>query len=213
MNSKPLVIGIAGGSGSGKSTLAQQILDQIGSERIAFLPHDAYYRVQNHKSMEERVKVNYDHPDSLETELLIRHIHDLQAGQPIELPVYNFKEHTRDEQTLTVVPRPVILVEGILIFAEPELRCLFEMKLFVDTDPDLCFIRRLQRDINERGRTVDSVVAQYLATVRPSFIDFVEPSKRFADVIIPEGGMNAVATQMVIARIQKFIPPTNEAQP
>ena len=202
---EPIIIGVAGGSGSGKTTLAQSILEEIGSDRIAFLPHDAYYRNLDHLPFEERLKVNYDHPDSLETELLIAHIHALSAGHAVDLPVYDFKAHTRSKTTLRVEPRPIILVEGILIFAEPGLRRIFSMKLFVDTDPDICFIRRLERDITERGRTVESVINQYMATVRPSYIEFVEPSKRFADVIIPEGGMNTVALQMVIARLRGML--------
>jgi len=207
--SLPLVVGIAGGSGSGKTTLAQAILDEIGRERIAFLPHDAYYRDQSQLTFEERLRVNYDHPDALETDLLIAHIEALHRGEIIERPVYDFKLNTRSSETRRVVPRQIILVEGILLFYEPQLRKLFDMKLYVDADPDICFIRRLMRDIQERGRSVESVITQYLSTVRPSYIEFVEPSKRFADVIIPEGGMNNVALQMVIARLQGLL---NEAQ-
>jgi uridine kinase len=196
------VIGIAGGSGSGKTTLTNAIVREIGEDKISVLPHDAYYRDQSTRSFEERVLVNYDHPDSLETELLIEHIHALCAGKAVDLPVYDFKLHTRASETVLVEPKPIVLVEGILIFAEPELRKHFDMKLFVDTDQDLCFIRRMQRDVSERGRTVESVITQYLTTVRQSFIEFVEPSKRFADVIIPEGGMNTVASEMVIARLK-----------
>lgn len=199
------VIGIAGGSGSGKTTLTKTIVREIGEDKISVLPHDAYYRDQSWRSVEERARVNYDHPDSLETELLIEHIHSLRAGKSVQLPVYDFKMHTRAPETETIVPKPVILVEGILIFTEPRLRELFDMKLFVDTDQDLCFIRRLQRDVRERGRTVDSVINQYLTTVRISYMEFVEPSKRFADVIIPEGGMNTVATAMVIAQLKSMV--------
>ncbi len=207
--SLPLVVGIAGGSGSGKTTLAQAILDEIGRERIAFLPHDAYYRDQSQLTFEERLRVNYDHPDALETDLLIAHIKALRRGEIIERPVYDFKLNTRSSETRRVVPRQIILVEGILLFYEPQLRKLFDMKLYVDADPDICFIRRLMRDIQERGRSVESVITQYLSTVRPSYIEFVEPSKRFADVIIPEGGKNNVALQMVIARLRGLL---NEAQ-
>jgi uridine kinase len=201
----PLVVGIAGGSGSGKTTLAEAILDEIGRERIAFLPHDAYYRDQSHLTLEERLRVNYDHPDALETDLLIQHIEALHRGEAIERPVYDFKLNTRSPETRYVEPRQIILGEAILLFYEPQLRKLFDMKLFVDADPDICFIRRLMRDIQERGRTVESVITQYLGTVRPSYIEFVEPSKRFADVIIPEGGMNNVALQMVIARLRGLL--------
>lgn len=205
-SSTPLIIGIAGSSGSGKTTMAQSILEAIGRDKIAFLPHDAYYRDQSEKTFEERLQVNYDHPDSLETELLIKHIQALKRGESVDLPVYDFKQHTRAAATVKVVPKPIILVEGILIFVEPKLRNLCSMKLFVDTDQDICFIRRLQRDVTERGRTVDSVINQYMKTVRPSFIEFVEPTKRFADVIIPEGGHNTVAAEMVISRLKALLP-------
>lgn len=202
----PLIIGIAGGSGSGKTTLANSILEAIGEDKIALLPHDAYYRDQRNKSLEERRLVNYDHPDSLETDLMIKHIQTLTHGEAIDLPVYDFKQQTRVAETVRIQPKPIILVEGILIFVEPNLRNLFSMKLFVDTDQDICFIRRLLRDVTERGRTVESVIDQYLRTVRPSFIEFVEPTKRFADVIIPVGGQNTVASDMVIARLKALLP-------
>ena len=205
-SSTSLIIGIAGGSGSGKTTLASSILEAIGEDRIAFLPHDAYYRDQSYKTFEERLSVNYDHPDSLETELLIKHIQSLQRGEAVDMPVYDFKQHTRASTTVHIQPKPIILVEGILIFVEPNLRNQCSMKLYVDTDQDICFIRRLLRDVTERGRTVESVIDQYLKTVRPSFIEFVEPTKRFADVIIPEGGMNTVASDMVIARLKALLP-------
>ena len=201
-----LIIGIAGGSGSGKTTLANSILEAIGEDKIALLPHDAYYRDQRNKSLEERRLVNYDHPDSLETDLMIKHIQTLMREEAIDLPVYDFKQQTRVAETVRIQPKPIILVEGILIFVEPKLRNLFSMKLFVDTDQDICFIRRLLRDVTERGRTVESVIDQYLRTVRPSFIEFVEPTKRFADVIIPEGGQNTVASDMVIARLKALLP-------
>jgi uridine kinase len=201
----PFIIGIAGASGSGKTTLSERILEEIGPDNIVLLPHDAYYRNQDHKPFQERLKVNYDHPESLETELLIEHIHQLKAGEPVNAPVYDFVHHTRAEQTRLVVPKRLVMVEGILIFVEKELRSLFDMKLFVDTDQDICFIRRLQRDLVERGRTMEAVVDQYLNTVRPSFLEFVEPTKRYADVIIPEGGLNQVASEMVIARLNSLI--------
>ena len=204
-NKRPLVIGIAGGSGSGKTTLAQAILDEIGPEKIAFLPHDAYYRNQDHLTFEERVKVNYDHPDSLETELLIKHLKALITGQPIEMPVYDFRLHSRSKETKIIQPRSIILVEGILILYEKVLRQYFDVKLFVDADPDIRFIRRLERDITERGRSVESVINQYLGTVRPMHLEFVEASKRYADIIIPEGGMNVVALDMVIARLTSLL--------
>ncbi len=201
----PLVIGIAGASGSGKTTLASAILDAIGHHKISFLPHDAYYRDQAELSFEERLKINYDHPDSLESDLLIKHILALKSGKAVKRPVYDYKLHTRSTEVLSIEPCQIIMVEGILIFWEAKLRKMFDMKVFVETDSDICFIRRLIRDIEERGRTVESVVNQYLTTVRPSYIDFVEPSKRFADVIIPEGGKNTVALDMVIARLQGLL--------
>ena len=205
-----MVVGIGGGTGSGKTTLADLIRKRMGMGSIAFLAHDAYYRDQKHLTPEERAKVNYDHPDSLETDLMVRHIQQLLRGQAIEMPVYDFSTHSRKTETVHVSPKPVILVEGILIFWEAKLRKIFDMKVFVETDSDICFIRRLKRDIEERGRTVESVVNQYLTTVRPSYIDFVEPSKRFADVIIPEGGKNAVALDMVIARLQGLLDDANK---
>jgi uridine kinase len=204
-HSTPLVIGIAGGSGSGKTTVAQIILQRVGPDRIAFLQHDAYYKDLSGLPPAQRAEVNFDHPNSLETELLIRHIEQLKNGQPVEVPIYDFATHSRTPQTFTVQPRPVILVEGILIFAEKALRDLCDVKIFVDTDSDIRFIRRLQRDIAERGRTVDSVIKQYMATVRPMHMEFVEPSKRYADVIIPEGGFNEAALDMVVARIEALL--------
>jgi uridine kinase len=202
---KPLVIGIAGGSGSGKTTLAHLILDRVGPERIAYLPHDAYYKDLSNLPPNERATINFDHPNSLDNELLIQHVRLLKQNKPIDLPIYDFKTHSRTSFTHRIEPRPVIMVEGILIFAEPELRELLEVKIFVDTDSDMRFIRRLRRDIEERGRTTDSVIRQYLATVRPMHMEFVEPSKRYADVIIPEGGQNAVAMEMVVARLETLL--------
>lgn len=204
-NSSPLVIGIAGGTGSGKTTVANAILERVGENHIAFIPHDAYYRDLKHLPQNERTKINFDHPDSLETDLLIANLHDLIDGKPTHMPIYDFTRHVRTDQTKLVQPHPVVVVEGILIFVEPELRRLFDVKIYVDTDADIRFIRRLRRDIAERGRTMDSVIQQYYSTVRPMHMEFVEPSKRYADVIIPEGGMNVVALDMVIARIEKML--------
>jgi uridine kinase len=201
----PLVIGIAGGSGSGKTTVACAILDGVGRERIAFLQHDSYYKDLGTLPPNQRTAINFDHPNSLETELLIDHIKTLKAGLPIQVPIYDFKHHTRTDQFIEVLPQRVILVEGILIFAEAALRELFDVKIFVDTDDDIRLIRRMQRDITERGRTVDSVITQYMATVRPMHLEFVEPSKRYADLIIPEGGLNQVAMEIVIARIESML--------
>jgi uridine kinase len=201
----PLVIGIAGGTGSGKSTVAKVIIDRVGANHIALLPHDAYYKDLARLEPSQRVAINFDHPDSLETSLLVEHIKRLKNYQSIELPVYDFKTHTRTTSTHHIEPQPVILVEGILILAEKGLRELFDVKIYVDTDPDIRFIRRLERDIAERGRTSASVITQYMSTVRPMHLEFVEPSKRYADVIIPEGGLNTVAMDMVVARIEALL--------
>lgn len=201
----PLVIAIAGGTGSGKTTVAKVILERVGADRIAYIPHDAYYKDLKDLPPAQREVVNYDHPQSLDTWMLIQHLKQLKAWQPIELPVYDFKTHTRTNRTIYIEPQPVIIVEGILIFADPELRELFDVKIYVDTDADIRFIRRLQRDITERGRTTESVIRQYLTTVRPMHMEFVEPSKQYADVIIPEGGFNTVALDMVVARIQELL--------
>lgn len=201
----PLVIGIAGGSGSGKTTVAQAILSRVGHDRIAFLQHDSYYKDLSGLPPVQRAEINFDHPDSLESELLIEHIASLRDGRPVDVPLYDFATDRRTSQTFTVPPRSVILVEGILIFTEAKLRKMFDVKIFVDTDPDLRFIRRLERDIHERGRTTESVIAQYQATVRPMHLEFVEPSKRYADVIIPEGGFNTAALDMVVARIEALL--------
>ena len=201
----PLVIGIAGGSGSGKTTVAQEILQRVGPDRIAYLQHDSYYKDLTGLPPAQRAEVNFDHPNSLETELLISHIEQLKAGHAIDVPVYDFSRDSRTEKTFTVNPRCVIIVEGILIFTDPALRGLFDVKLFVDTDADVRLIRRIERDINERGRTVEGVIKRYQATVRPMHLEFVEPSKRYADVIIPEGGFNRAALDMVVARIESLL--------
>ncbi len=207
----PLVIGIAGGSGSGKTTVAQEILNRVGPDRIAFLQHDSYYKDLTGLPPAQRAEVNFDHPNSLETELLIQHIISLREGRSVQVPIYNFSTHSRTDQSFTVAPHPVILVEGILIFVERSLRDLFDIKIFVDTDSDIRFIRRLQRDLSERGRTTESVIKQYQATVRPMHLEFVEPSKRYADVIIPEGGFNTAALDMLTARIQALLTLSNTA--
>ena len=204
-NPDSLVIGIAGGSGSGKTTVAQEILQRVGRERIAFLQHDSYYKDLSGLPPTQRAQINFDHPNSLETELLIQHVASLRDGKAVEVPIYNFSTDSRTGQTFTVQPRRVILVEGILIFTEAALREMFDVKIFVDTDPDLRFIRRLERDLAERGRTTESVIKQYQSTVRPMHLEFVEPSKRYADVIIPEGGFNTAALDMVVARVDVLL--------
>jgi uridine kinase len=205
----PLLIGVAGGSGSGKTTVSQSILDRVGRDRIAYLQHDAYYCDRSALPFEERARINYDHPDSLETDLLVEHLKVLRAGCAVNVPQYDFAKHVRKKETRRVEPRTVILVEGILIFADHALRDLFDIKIFVDTDPDLRFLRRLQRDIADRGRTMESVVKQYLETVRPMHLEFVEPSKRYADVIVPEGGFNTIAIDMIVAHINAMLGTSN----
>jgi len=205
MQKIPLVIGIAGGSGSGKTTVAKKILDRVGADRIAYLQHDSYYKDLRVLSATQHSDVNFDHPNALETDLLIEHVITLRNFKPVQVPIYDFANDARKTETVTVEPRNVILVEGILLYVEPELRKLFDVKIFVDTDADIRFIRRLYRDITERGRSTESVIEQYYETVRPMHLEFVEPSKRYADVIIPEGGHNAAALDMVVARIETLL--------
>ncbi len=204
-----LVIGIAGGTGSGKTTLTNRLKERFGKD-ISVIRHDDYYRSQDDISFEERVKANYDHPDSFETDLLIEHLKQLKNGHSIECPVYSFSEHTRTKDTRKIDPTKVIIVEGILIFQNPELLNMLDIRIFVDTDPDVRILRRILRDVKERGRSLDSVVTQYLATVKPMHEQFVEPSKRNADIIVLEGGYNLVALDMIIQRIQGHVEATNE---
>lgn len=201
----PIIIGVAGGSGAGKTTVVNHIIDRIGEENILVLQHDSYYRDLKHMPLEERIKQNFDHPSALETELMIRHIKALQEGYQVEIPVYDFSRHIRKEETKLVNPKKVILVDGILIFVEKELRELLDIMLYVDTDGDIRLLRRIQRDILERDRSLKSVLTQYKKFVRPMHLEFVEPSKRYADIIIPRGGENEVALQMVNALIQERI--------
>ena len=205
---KPIVFGVAGGTASGKTTVARSILDQVGAHRVAYLPHDAYYRNMAHLPLAERAQQNYDHPDALESDLLARHIRELCAGRAIQLPVYSFADYTRKPETVTVEPAPVVLVDGILIFAEPELRDLMDIKIFVDVEADIRLIRRIERDTRERGRTLSSTIFQYLDTVRPMDLEFVQPSRRYADVILPGGGQNRVAIEMVVARLHAILKAT-----
>ncbi len=202
---KPLIIGVAGGTGSGKSTVARNILDLAGAGQVAHLCHDNYYFDHSSLTLEERSKVNYDHPDSLDNALFVEHLRNLQRGQHIECPVYDFKAHARLSKTVTIMPHRVILVEGILIFASPEIRRLLDIRVFVDTDADIRFIRRLSRDINDRGRSPQAVIDQYLATVRPMHMEFVEPSKKYANIVVPEGGMNDVAIDILNTKIQSVL--------
>lgn len=197
-----MIIGICGGTGSGKTTVSRKILEAVGQDQVTYIQHDSYYKDWSHLPVEERAKVNFDHPDALDTDLLIRHIEQLRAGQSVEQPVYDFTQHVRTAEVRLLRPKPVILIEGILIFENPQLRALMDLKVFVDTADDLRFIRRLQRDIAERGRTVESVIRQYLESVRPMHLEFVEPSKRYADIIIPEGGENLAGIDVIIQKIK-----------
>ena len=200
-----VVIGIAGGSGSGKTTVQRRIMERFGTRRIALLDHDAYYRPLDHLPPDQRARFNFDHPDALETDLMVDHLDALMAGGPVEKPTYSFETHSRLPETETIEPRAVVLVEGILVLAEPALRARMDVKLFVDAAPDVRLMRRMERDIHERGRSVESVLDQYRRTVRPMHLEFVEPSKRHADVIIPRGGQNQVAIDMVLARVQSLL--------
>ncbi|GIV97696.1 MAG: uridine kinase [Herpetosiphonaceae bacterium] len=204
-NVRPIIIGVAGGTGSGKTTVSQAILQHVGPQRIAYIQHDSYYHDLNHLSLEERALINFDHPDSLDNALLIEHLDALCSGRSVHVPIYDFTHYNRLPETMLVEPHPVILVEGILIFSEAELRDRMDVKIYVDTDADLRFIRRLQRDIRERGRSIESVIEQYLHTVRPMHLEFVEPTKRYADIIIPRGGLNSIAIDMVVARIERLL--------
>ena len=203
----PVALGVAGGTGSGKTSVAKAILDEVGHERIAFLAQDSYYRDIRWQSDEQLKHHNFDHPDALDNELLVEHLKALKEGRPVAVPIYDFVRHRRIEQTLHVDSRPVILLEGILLFVEPELRDLLDLKVYVDTAADVRLMRRVHRDIEERGRTVDDVFRQYTETVRPMHREFVEPSKRWADIIVPKGASNRVALEMVIARVEQLLPP------
>src|SRR5205085_4676775 len=201
----PVIIGIAGGTGSGKTTVARAIYDRVGRDRIEWISHDSYYRNFDGLSHEERTKINFEHPDSLETELLVRHLDVLSKGSSVEVPKYDFATHSRRQETQRVEPRRVIIVEGILVLAEPELRKRIDIKLFVDTPADIRFVRRLIRDIESRGRSLTSVVDQYMTTVRPMHEEFVDPSKRDADLIIPEGGEHQAALDAIISRVEHLL--------
>jgi len=201
----PVIIGIAGGSGSGKTTVLRRIIEAFGSDEIAVLDHDAYYQDLSDHPPEQRERFNFDHPDALETGLMREHLDELVEGETIQKPIYDFTTHSRKEETETVEPRPVVIIEGILVLAEPELEEAMDIKIYVDTADDIRLMRRIRRDIQERGRAIDGVLRQYERTVRPMHIEFVEPSKRKADIIIPRGGHNHVAIQMVLARIQDLL--------
>lgn len=202
---KRILIGIAGGTGSGKTLVAKNLFRDLGSDRVVILQQDAYYKNLSHLPFEERAKQNFDHPDAIDSELLLRHIKDLLAGRTIQQPIYDFTVHLRKNETREIGEHDIIILEGILILYNPELRNLMDIKVYVDTDADIRFIRRLMRDTKERGRSMDSVVRQYKESVRPMHLQFVEPTKRYADIIIPEGGMNFVAIDILRAKIAALL--------
>ncbi len=208
--SKPIVIGVSGGTGSGKSTVAKSIFQSLPDENILIIEQDAYYRDQSHLTYDERVKTNYDHPLAFDTELLIEHINKLCQHETIEKPIYNFSNHNREVETIKVCPRDIIILEGIMILEDERLRRLMDIKIFVDTDADVRIIRRITRDINERGRTLESVINQYLTTVKPAHEQFIEPTKKYADIIIPEGGYNKVAIDIMTTKVTAIIQEKNK---
>lgn len=203
--SRPVIVGVAGGSGSGKTTVANRVAERLGPDRMTCLQHDSYYLDRSDLAVEQRAAINYDHPDALETGLLIEHLHAMRAGESVSVPVYDFENHERKPMPVELEPRDVVLLEGILILADEKLRELMDIKVFVDTDPDLRVIRRIQRDVTERNRSLESIVDQYLNTVRPMHLEFVESSKRYADFFIPEGGFNDVAVDSLVAKIEALL--------
>lgn len=204
MTSKPVIIGVAGGSGSGKTTVVRRIVESLGNDQVTVLEHDRYYRDRSDLRFEERAALNYDHPDALETDLMVRHLQALKAGETVDVPVYDFARYNRTGATEKAHPRRAIIVEGILIYTDAPLRALLDVKVFVDADDDIRFIRRLRRDVAERGRTMESVIEQYQTTVKPMHLEFVEPSKRYADIIVPQGGHNTVAIDMLLTLIRSL---------
>lgn len=205
VRSKPIVIGVSGGSGSGKTSVTRSICDRFEDKSVLVIEQDFYYKDQSDLPFEERLKTNYDHPFAFDNDLLVEHLHQLLEHNPVEKPIYDFKRHTRSDETMLVEPKEVIILEGILVLEDERLRNLMDIKVFVDTDADLRIIRRLLRDINERGRTIDSVIDQYLSVVRPMHLQFTEPTKRYADLIIPEGGENHVAIDIMATKIETIL--------
>jgi len=203
---KPIIIGVTGGTGSGKTTVTRKIIEEFGDVSLAYIPQDAYYKDQSHLTMDERVLTNYDHPFAFDNDLLSDHIRQLLDGQAVQMPVYDFTQHNRAEETIRVEPKEVIIIEGILIFSDKELRDLMDIKVFVDTDDDIRIIRRIKRDMAERGRSLDSIIDMYTSIVKPMHEQFIEPTKKFADIIIPEGGSNNVAIDLMTTKIRSIIP-------
>ena len=207
---KNIIIGIAGGTGSGKTTLAERIIEELNEPNVLIIKQDAYYKSHSELSFDERKKINFDHPDAFDTSLLIKHLNNLKNNVPINLPQYDFTTHLRKKETIPTSPHKVIMLEGILIFENKELRNLLDIKIFVDTDADVRILRRIKRDIQDRGRTFKSVYNQYMNTVRPMHLEFVEPSKKYADVIVPEGGMNIIAIDMIVSKIKHILQESEE---
>lgn len=203
---KPIIIGVTGGTGSGKTTVTRKIIEEFGDVSLAYIPQDAYYKDQSHLTMDERVLTNYDHPFAFDNDLLSEHIRQLLDGQAVQMPVYDFTQHNRAEETIRVQPKEVIIIEGILIFSDKELRDLMDIKVFVDTDDDIRIIRRIKRDMAERGRSLDSIIDMYTSIIKPMHEQFIEPTKKFADIIIPEGGSNNVAIDLMTTKIRSIIP-------
>lgn len=205
MDKQAIIIGIAGASASGKSLLANTIVNELGSDQVVVISEDSYYKDHSNIPFDERAKINYDHPNSLDHELLHQHLIQLRAGQPVNIPVYNHSMHIREHETRLIGQHTIIVLEGILLFVEPELRELMDIRIFMDTALDICLIRRLKRDLHERGRSIDSVLKQYEETVRPMYLQFIEPSKRYADLIVPRGGGNRIAIEMIKAKMRELL--------
>ncbi|HEP1347463.1 uridine kinase [Streptococcus pyogenes] len=205
MLKKPIIIGVTGGSGGGKTSVSRAILDSFPNARIAMIQHDSYYKDQSHMSFEERVKTNYDHPLAFDTDFMIQQLKELLAGRPVDIPIYDYKKHTRSNTTFRQDPQDVIIVEGILVLEDERLRDLMDIKLFVDTDDDIRIIRRIKRDMMERGRSLESIIDQYISVVKPMYHQFIEPSKRYADIVIPEGVSNVVAIDVINSKIASIL--------
>lgn len=205
MLKKPIIIGVTGGSGGGKTSVSRAILNSFPNARIAMIQHDSYYKDQSHISFEERVKTNYDHPLAFDTDFMIQQLKELLAGRPVDIPIYDYKEHTRSNRTFRQEPQDFIIVEGILVLEDERLRELMDIKLFVDTDDDIRIIRRIQRDMVERGRSLESIIEQYTSVVKPMYHQFIEPSKRYADIVIPEGVSNVVAIDLINTKIASIL--------